>query len=449
MVVRYPGSILGGDNEKMFWDEKIELLPREDLEALQVATLRKTIRAAVKAPFYKQALAENGTTPEKVKSLDDLRRLPFTTKQDLRSGFPDGFLAVGRNKVVRMHASSGTTGTATVVYHSQKDIDRWTDLVARCLYMAGVRSSDVFQNMMSYGLFTGGLGLHYGAEALGAMVIPMGIGNSKRQIAFLQQFETTVAHIIPSYSLKLLETFDEVGIDPRKDTGLRILVVGAEPHSEEVRERIEDAYGVFAVNSYGLSEMNGPGVAFECPHKSGLHLWEDSYVLEIVNPDTLEPLPDGEVGEIVLTTLRREAMPLIRYRTRDLATLCPGTCACGRTHRRLSRIQGRSDDMLIVKGVNVYPIQVEQVLMAFEEVGNNYLILLDREGPVDQMTVRIEVTSALLARGIEGLEALRAKIIRRLREEILFTPKVNLVEPGVIPAGEGKAVRVIDNRPRE
>jgi len=433
----------------MFWDEKIELLPREDLEALQVATLRKTIRAAEKAPFYRQALTENGTTPEKVKGLDDLRRLPFTTKQDLRSGFPDGFLAVDRNKVVRMHASSGTTGTATVVYHSQKDIDRWTDLVARCLYMAGVRPSDVFQNMMSYGLFTGGLGLHYGAEALGAMVIPMGIGNSKRQIAFLQQFETTVAHIIPSYSLKLLETFNEVGIDPKKETGLRILVVGAEPHSEEVRARIEEAYGVFAVNSYGLSEMNGPGVGFECPHKSGLHLWEDSYILEIVNPDTLEPLPDGEVGEIVLTTLRREAMPLIRYRTRDLATVVPGTCACGRTHRRLSRIKGRSDDMLIVKGVNVYPIQVEQALMAFEEVGNNYLIFLDREGPVDQMTVRIEVTSELLAQGIEGLGALREKIIRRLREEILFTPKVDLVEPGEIPAGEGKAVRVIDNRPKE
>jgi phenylacetate-CoA ligase len=449
MVMRYSASNPGGGNKRMFWDEKIEVLPREDLEALQVATLRKTIRAAGNAPFYRKVLSENGTTPEKVKSLDDLRRLPFTTKQDLRSGFPDGFLALDRSEVVRMHASSGTTGTATVVYHSQKDIDRWTDLVARCLYMAGVRPSDVFQNMMSYGLFTGGLGLHYGAEALGAMVIPMGIGNSKRQISFLQQFETTVAHIIPSYSLKLLETFEEIGVDPKEDTGLRILVVGAEPHSEEVRARIEEAYGVFAVNSYGLSEMNGPGVAFECPHKSGLHLWEDSYILEIVDPETMEPLPDGETGEVVLTTLRREAMPLIRYRTRDLAMVVPGTCPCGRTHRRLSRIKGRSDDMLIVKGVNVYPIQVEQALMVFEEVGNNYLILLDREGPVDQMTVRIEVTSALLAKGIEGLEALREKIIRRLREEILFTPKVDLVEPGEIPAGEGKAIRVIDNRPRE
>ncbi len=433
----------------MFWDKEIELLSREDLEALQAARLKRTVQAARKAPFYGQAFADCGITPERVACLDDLRRLPFTTKQDLRSGFPEGFLAVDRSEVVRMHASSGTTGTATVVYHTWKDIDRWTDLVARCLYMAGVRPSDVFQNMMSYGLFTGGLGLHYGAEKLGVMVIPMGIGNSKRQIAFMKQFGTTVAHIIPSYSLKLLETFDEMGVDPRNDTELRILVVGAEPHSEEVRARIEEAYGVFAVNSYGLSEMNGPGVAFECPHKSGLHLWEDSYILEIVDPVSLEPLPDGETGEIVLTTLRREAMPLIRYRTRDLAMVLPGTCSCGRAHRRLSRIKGRSDDMFIVKGVNVYPIQVEQVLMGFEEVGNNYLIVLDREGPVDRMTVRIEVTSALLARGLEGLEALRKTIIRQLREEILFTPRVDLVEPGTIPAGEGKALRVIDKRPKE
>ena len=414
-----------------------------------MARLKKTVQAAEKAPFYRQAFAESGIRPEQVGSLDDLRRLSFTTKQDLRSGFPDGFLAVDRSEVVRMHASSGTTGTATVVYHTWKDIDRWTDLVARCLYMAGVRPSDVFQNMMSYGLFTGGLGLHYGAEKLGVMVIPMGIGNSKRQITFMQQFGTTVAHIIPSYSLKLLETFDEMGIDPRNETNLRILVVGAEPHSEEVRARIEEAYGVFAANSYGLSEMNGPGVAFECPHKSGLHLWEDSYILEIVDPVSLEPLPDGETGEIVLTTLRREAMPLIRYRTRDLAMVLPGTCSCGRAHRRLSRIKGRSDDMFIVKGVNVYPIQVEQVLMAFQEVGNNYLILLDREGPVDQMTVQIEVTPALLAKGLEGLEDLRARIIRHLRDEILFTPKVDLVEPGTIPAGDGKALRVLDNRPKE
>jgi phenylacetate-CoA ligase len=315
--------------------------------------------------------------------------------------------------------------------------------------MAGVRRSDVFQNMMSYGLFTGGLGLHYGAERVGAMVVPMGPGTSKRQITFMRQFGTTVAHIMPTYALKLVETFGELKLDPNEDTELRILVVGAEPYSEEMRERIEAAYGAFAVNSYGLSEMNGPGVAFECPSKSGLHIWEDSYIVEVVEPETLAPLPDGEVGEIVLTTLTREAMPLIRYRTRDLARVQPGPCPCGRVHRRLSRIKGRTDDMLIIKGVNIYPIQVEQVLMAFEEVGNNYLIVLDREGMLDEMTVRIEVTPALLARGLEGLEALRERIALGLREELLITPKVEFAEPGTIPSGEGKAVRVVDKRPKE
>ncbi len=433
----------------MFWDKESELMPRGDLDALQLARLQQTIRVAEQAPFYRQTLSENRLSADRVTCLDDLRRFPFTAKQDLRSGFPDAFLAISRDQVVRMHASSGTTGMAIVVYHTQKDIDLWADLVARCLYMAGVRRSDVFQNMMSYGLFTGGLGLHYGAEKLGAMVVPIGPGTSKRQVTFMRQFGTTVAHIMPKYALKLLETFGEMDLDPNDDTNLRILVVGAEPHSEELRARIEDAYGVFAVNSYGLSEMNGPGVAFECPNKSGMHLWEDSYILEIVEPETLDPLPDGETGEIVLTTLRREAMPLIRYRTRDLAMIHPGPCDCGRVHRRLSRIVGRTDDMLIIKGVNIYPIQVEQVLMAFEEVGNNYLIILDREGMADDMTVRIEVTSELLGRGLEGLEALREKITQGLREELLMTPRVEFVEPGTIVSGGGKAVRVVDNRPKE
>ena len=337
----------------------------------------------------------------------------------------------------------------TVVYHSQADIANWAGLVARSLYMAGVRSSDVFQNMMGYGLFTGGLGLHYGAERLGAMVIPIGVGNSKRQIMFMRQFGTTVVHIIPSYALKLLETFAELGLDPRKDTRLRIAVVGAEPHSGEIRRRIEEAYGVFAPNCYGLSEMMGPGVAFECPERGGLHLWEDHYLLEIVDPATLQPLPDGDTGEIVLTTLTREAMPLIRYRTRDLARVIPGSCPCARTHRRLSRIRGRSDDMLILKGVNIYPIQIEQVLMAMPEAGNNYLIVIDKDGPVDRLTVKIEAGPAFMSRSTEGMERLRRRIERALSDEILITPRVELVEHGSLPAGEGKAVRVVDNRPSE
>lgn len=431
----------------MYWDKEIELLPRRELEALQIKKLVETIGRAEKAPFYRDRLARERLSSQSVHGLEDLRRFPFTTKQDLRDGFPDGFLAVPREDVVRVHASSGTTGTPTAVYHTLKDLDRWSSLVARCLYMAGLRRSDVFQNCMSYGLFTGGLGLHYGAEKLGAMVVPSGVGNSRRQIALIRQFGTTAVHIIPSYALKLLESFWEMGLDPRKDTRLRIAVVGAEPHSEEIRRRIEDAYGVFAPNSYGLSEMNGPGVAFDCPHKTGLHLWEDSYILEVVDPKTLEPVPEGEVGEIVLTTLCREAMPLIRYRTRDLARILPGPCPCGRTHRRLSRIQGRSDDMFIVKGVNIYPIQVEQVLMGFAEVGNNYVIHLDRQGATDRMTVKIEASEALLALGLDRLKDHTRRIAHALREEILVTPEVELVEPGSLPATEGKAVRVVDNRP--
>lgn len=433
----------------MFWDKEIELLPRAELEALQLARLVTTVEQAQKAPFYRKVFSQEGLSSSSIKTLDDLRRFPFTMKEDLRAAFPSGFLAVPKEEVVRVHVSSGTTGTPTAVYHTQKDLETWSDLVARCLYMAGVRRADVFQNCMGYGLFTGGLGLHYGAEKLGALVVPAGAGNSRRQITLMRQFGTTAVHIIPSYALKLLETFEEMGLDPKRDTELRIAVIGAEPHSEEIRLRIEEAYGVFAPNSYGLSEMNGPGVAFDCPYKTGLHLWEDSYILEIVDPKTLEPLPAGEVGEIVMTSLRREAMPIVRYRTRDLAMIYPDSCPCGRTHRRLSRIKGRSDDMFIIKGVNIYPIQVEQVLMRFTEVGNNYVIVLGREGALDRIAVKIEASEALQVQGLESLKALTRKITHALRDEILVTPEVELVEPGTLPAGEGKAVRVVDNRPKQ
>ncbi|MEW6440173.1 MAG: phenylacetate--CoA ligase [bacterium] len=433
----------------MFWEKEIELLPRDGLKALQLERLAQTAAQAGRAPFYRKVFAEQRLSPESVRTLDDLRRFPFTTKEDLRAAFPYGFLAVPREEVTRVHVSSGTTGIPTAVYHTRKDLETWADLVARCLFMAGVRKADVFQNCMGYGLFTGGLGLHYGAERLGALVVPAGVGNSRRQITLMRQFGATAVHIIPSYALKLLETFREMDLEPKKDTKLRVAIVGAEPHSEEIRGRIEEAYGVFAANSYGLSEMNGPGVAFDCPYKTGLHLWEDSYILELVHPTTLEPLRDGEVGEIVLTTLRREAMPLIRYRTRDLAMIYPDSCPCGRTHRRLSRIKGRSDDMFIIKGVNIYPIQIEQVLMRFAEVGNNYVIVLDREGPQDRVTVQIEASEALMVEGLESLKALTRKITHALREEILVTPEVELVEPGSLPAAEGKAVRVIDHRPKQ
>ena len=431
----------------MFWNSEYECLPREDLEKLQIELFRGIVEKARQTPYYSKIFSESRLSGESVNSMEDVRRFPFTEKDHLRSGFPYQFLAVPREEVVRVHVSSGTTGVPTAVYHTRNDIEIWADSMARCLYMAGMRKEDVFQNMTGYGLFTGGLGLHYGAEKVGAMVIPSGTGNSRRQITLMSQLGTTVFHIIPSYALKLLDTFEELEMDPRDALQLRIAVVGAEPHSEETRRRIEEAYGVFAVNSYGLSEMNGPGVAFECPFKTGLHLWEDRYLLEIIDPSTLEPVDEGETGEVVLTTLQREAMPLIRYRTRDLAAIRPGPCPCGRTHRRLSRILGRTDDMFIIKGVNIYPIQIERVLMRFQETGNNYDIFLEREDDVDRIRVRVETVGET---GVSLSPEERNRFVRRitqaLKDEILVTPVVELMEPGSIVVSEGKAKRVFDHR---
>lgn len=432
----------------MFWEKEIELLEADQLRRLQVKRLRSTLEQALQAPFYAKRLGELGLGPDSIKSLDDLRRLPFTTKDDLRSGFPYAHLAVPKEEVVRLHASSGTTGTPTAVYHTMQDLDTWANLVARCLFMAGVRKSDVFQNLTGYGLFTGGLGLHYGAEKVGCMVIPSGAGNSRRQVTLMRQFGTSAIHIIPSYAVRIMETFHAMGLDPKKDSSLRIAVIGAEPHSEQIRQRIEKGFGVLAINSYGLSEMNGPGVAFECPERAGMHLWEDAYILEVVDPVTLEPVPEGQTGEIVLTTLARQAMPIIRYRTRDLAHIIEGPCACGRTHRRISRISGRSDDMFIIKGTNVYPMQVEAVLMGFKDVGNNYLIQLRQEGPSDQMTVQVEVAEKARTMGEEDMAQLRKRLGAALKDEILVTPQVELLAPGSLPRGPGKAVRVQDERPR-
>jgi len=375
-----------------------------------------------------------------------LKDLPFTTKQDLRDQFPYGFLAVPNEKIVRLHSSSGTTGRATAIFHTQKDLDGWANLVARCMYMAGVRKQDVFQNMSGYGLFTGGLGFQYGAERLGALTIPSGSGNSKRQVHLMQDFSTTVVHVIPSYALHLRKVFDEMSLDPKKDTKLRMMLIGAEPHSEATRQRLEEMYGVDAFNSYGLSEMNGPGVAFECPQKNGMHFWEDDFLVEIIDPQTEEVLPDGEEGELVYTTLNREAMPLIRYRSKDLATIFTEPCPCGRTHRRMSRIKGRSDDMFILKGVNIFPLQIDTTLMNIPEVGTNYVIVLERENFEDRMIVRVEVRPQFFKGDLWQLERLRKQITEALKSEILVTPKVELVEPDTLPKSEGKAVRVMDKR---
>jgi phenylacetate-CoA ligase len=429
-----------------FWEREIETLRPKDLRRLQLRRLRKTLRQAGRSPFYSGLFKQHRLSAEKVESLEDLKQIPFTTKQDLRDQFPYGFLTVPREKIVRLHSSSGTTGRATAVFHTQKDLDGWANLVARCMYMAGVRKHDVFQNMSGYGLFTGGLGFQYGAEKLGALTIPSGSGNSKRQIHLMQDFGTTVVHIIPSYALHLWKVFGEMGLEPKRDTQLRILLIGAEPHSEATRQRIEEMYGVDAFNSYGLSEMNGPGVAFECPQKKGMHFWEDDFLVEVIDPKTGEVLPDGVEGELVYTTLNREAMPMIRYRSKDLATIFPEPCPCGRTHRRMSRIKGRSDDMFILKGVNIFPLQIDTTLMNIPEVGTNYLIVLERENFEDRMIVRVEVRPQFFSGDLWQLERLRKQITEALKSELLVTPKVELVEPDSLPKSEGKAVRVMDKR---
>ncbi|MCL4503154.1 MAG: phenylacetate--CoA ligase, partial [Deltaproteobacteria bacterium] len=350
----------------MYWDASIETIETTKLRELQLHRLKETLARAVRSPFYGERLNQAGVSADSIISLDDVRKIPFTTKDDLRARGRE-MLTVPLTEIVRLHASSGTTGQATVIYYTRRDIETWADLVARSMYMTGVRPGDVFQNMMGYGLFTGGLGFHYGGERLGALTIPAGAGNSTRQLQLMQQFGSTVIHIIPSFALYLLNTFAKQGLDPR-DLPLRIAFVGAEPHSEDMRRRIEAAYGLKAYNSYGLSEMNGPGVAFECPEQNGMHVWEDAFLLEVVHPRTLEPVGPGEVGELVFTNLTRQGMPLLRYRTRDLASFDDKPCPCGRSSRRLSRIQGRSDDMLIVKGVNIFPLQIDQALMAMPEV---------------------------------------------------------------------------------
>jgi phenylacetate-CoA ligase len=429
-----------------YWSPSVEALPREELEALQLRRLKETLERVSRFPFHGKKLAEAGFTPDDLTSLQDVGKIPFTTKQELRDQYPYGFLCVPKDRLVRLHVSSGTTGQATAVFYSRSDLEQWADLMARCMYMTGARPGDTFQNMTGYGLFTGGLGFHHGAERLGLLTIPSGAGNSKRQIQLMRDFSTNVIHIIPSYALLLMDIFNEIGVDPKKDLELRIAYLGAEPYSEEVRRRVEDFYGVRVYNSFGLSEMNGPGVAFECPHQSGMHIWEDAYLVEVVDPKTLEPVEDGTVGELILTTLNREAMPIIRYRTKDLTRIVPGECPCGRVHRRIDRIQGRSDDMFIIKGVNIFPIQVEQVLMNIPEVGNNYVILLEREHDIDTMIVRVEVTDRIFIEDMRQLQRIQKKIGHDLRNELLLTPQVELVQPNGLPRSDGKAVRLIDNR---
>lgn len=429
----------------MYFQPEIETITRADLETQQAEKLKQTIRTALHSSFYAKALGDKQITPDTVKTVNDIQKLPFTTKDDLRNNYPYGLVATDLKNVVRLHSSSGTTGNPTVICHSQSDLDQWANRVARCLYMVGLRSSDVFQNTSGYGMFTGGLGFQYGAERLGALTVPAAAGNSLRQVKFITDFGTTAIHAIPSYATRLAEVFTELQIDVRKETRLQTLIIGAEPHTEAQRQRIEELLGVKAYNCFGMSEMSGPGVAFECTCQNGMHLWEDCFIAEIINPETLQPVPEGEIGELVLTTLDRDAMPLIRYRTRDLTRFIPGDCPCGRTHRRIDRIKGRSDDMFIVKGVNIFPMQIEKILLQFTELSTNYLITVDTIGNNDEVTVDVEL-SDLFTDDYSKLQKLTREITRRLKDEILLTPKLKLVDRGSLPQNEGKAVRLKDLR---
>lgn len=423
-----------------------DFLSREEIAALQDTRLREAVGRASESPFYGAKFAECGVDPASFSGLAGLRTLPFTTKSDLRSQMPYGLLAVPKSQVVRMHYSSGTTGIATAVYHTADDLRYWAECVARGMRGVGLTNEDVFQNMMGYGLFTGGLGFHYASELVGCMTIPASAGNTARQVQLMKDFGTTGVHILPSYALRVVHHCEEVGIDIERDLQLRVGFIGAEPHTEKTRQRVEKMLGVKIYNCYGLSEMAGPGVALECPAQDGLHVREDHYLAEIINPETLEPMPEGEPGELVLTSLRRQAMPLIRYRTRDITSLRREVCPCGRQHRRIERITGRSDDMLIIRGVNIYPLQVERVLMGVEEVGSNYLIKLETNNEMDDMVVQVELRPGVFFDEMRRIETLRQHIVAELKSELLFTPKVEIHQPHALPVSEGKAVRVIDER---
>ncbi|HQC42699.1 MAG TPA: phenylacetate--CoA ligase, partial [Verrucomicrobiota bacterium] len=377
-----------------------------------------------KSEFYQKKFRELGVSLDSIRSLDDVRRLPFTTSADLRAQYPDKLNIVDKDHLLRLHTSSGTTGKPKALFFSRKDIETLTNNFARCLTMVGCTPKDVFQNMMTYGLFTGALMSHYGAERVGMLAIPAGPGNWERQLMLMQDFGTTVAHATPSYALYFANFVEKKGLDPAKDISLRILLVGAESYTEETRRKIEKTFDADVFNCYGLSEMGGPGVGFECPAKKGIHLWEDTYLVEIIDPDTLEVLPPGEVGELVITSINREAMPILRYRTGDLTRIIPEPCPCGRTHVRVDRLKGRADDMIIVKGANIYPQQIERVLMETEGVGRNYLIHLQG---LDEMIIKVELDANAFDGQVSKLENMQKSITERIRSEVQVKPVIELL----------------------
>ena len=430
----------------MYWEPDKECMAREDLEQLQLERLQSTLyRVGTHVPFYRKKFEELKFNYDNVRSLDDLRRLPFTIKQDLRDNYPYGLFAVPLRDVVRVHSSSGTSGQATVVGYTRNDIKTWSNLVARVITAAGVTKNDVIQIAFGYGLFTGGFGLHYGAELVGTSVIPISSGNTKRQIQIMKDFKTTALVCTPSYALVMADTMMEMGINPN-GLSLRYGLFGGEPWSEGMRREINEKLGIIATDNYGLSEVMGPGVSGECLECNGLHINEDHFLLEILDPNTLEPVPEGEVGELVITTLTKEAFPMIRYCTRDLTRFIPGPCACGRTMRRMQRVMGRSDDMLIIKGVNVFPMQIETVLFEVEGIEPHYQIIVDRENHTDRITVLVEVMESIFFDEMKKQRMVIDRIKSRLASALGLQVEVKLVEEKTLERYEGKAKRVIDRR---
>ncbi len=431
----------------MFWEKEKETIDRKSLENLQIELLREKIEYTYNnVPFYKRKFDEYGITKESIKTIEDIRKLPFTTKIDFRDNYPFGLLAKPMKEIVRIHSSSGTTGKPTVVAYTKKDIKTWANLVARIAKAAGVTDEDIVQIAFGYGLFTGGFGLHYGLENIGAAIIPASSGNTKRQIMLMQDYGATVLVCTPSYALYIAEVAKNMGIDPKKDLKLRIGMFGAEPWSEQLRKKIEENLNIKAYDNYGLSEIIGPGVAGECEAQNGMHVAEDHFIVEIINPETEEPVKPGEYGELVVTTITKEALPVFRYRTRDITKLDYSTCKCGRTTVRMSKPIGRTDDMLIIRGVNVFPSQIEEVLFNIEGVSPHYQIVVDRKGALDTVTVLVEANANLFFDEMKKQKLLLDKINDELKTTLGIDVDVKLVEPNTIERSEGKAKRIIDKR---
>jgi len=430
----------------MIWNERYECMSRDEMKEVQGERLREMIeRVYYNVPFYRKKMQDLGIEPSDVRGIDDLDKLPFTTKQDLRDNYPFGLFAVPKSEVVRVHASSGTTGDPTVVGYTRKDIGTWSEVVARTLSACGVSRDDVIQVAYGYGLFTGGLGVHYGSERIGATVVPISGGNTKKQIKLLKDFETTVLACTPSYSLYISEVLEEMNIDP-KDLPLRVGIFGAEPWTNSMRKEIEEKLKIKAFDIYGLSEIIGPGVACECEHQTGLHIIEDHFIPEVVDKDTLKPLGYEENGELVFTTVTKEALPLIRYRTKDLTILHPDKCSCGRTSVRMDKVTGRTDDMLIIRGVNIFPSQIESILLEMGETKPHYMLIVDRINNLDTLEVWIEINEEYFSDEIKKLQSLSMKIKHTIESTLGVSVKVKLVEPKTIQRSEGKAQRVIDKR---